>query len=237
MPTSEARIEANRKNSARSTGPKTEAGKERSRQNSLKHGMTGQGIVLPEADAAEVARRAAAFVEEMGVIGDVGQAVARLAALNSVRAERAADQQTAALTQRVRQVEADFVAPEGIDDEESAKLRDEAVRIAMFDPSPEAALARRYQVEAERGFYKAIKMLRQMEKEAEALMKAEDEKRVNAMVASIMAKTRADRQMDEEMDALYAELAEPMPDRPANSAHFAGMADQVDIPMTIGRSR
>ena len=52
MPVSEARIAANRANAARSTGPKTAEGKEKSRANALKHGLTGSGVVLAEADAA-----------------------------------------------------------------------------------------------------------------------------------------------------------------------------------------
>src|SRR5947199_141090 len=60
MPASEARILANQANAKLSTGPRTAEGKERSRANALKHGLTGAGVVLPEADAAEVERRAAA---------------------------------------------------------------------------------------------------------------------------------------------------------------------------------
>jgi hypothetical protein len=56
MPSSEAQIAANQANAQRSTGPKTAAGKERSRANSYKHGLTGEGIVLPAVEAAEVAR-------------------------------------------------------------------------------------------------------------------------------------------------------------------------------------
>ena len=90
--------------------------RKRSRANALKHGLTGAGIVLPEADAAEVERRAAAFAAETNASGEIGQALARLAALNSVRIERGADQQTAALAEHVRRVEAEFVPPEGVDE-------------------------------------------------------------------------------------------------------------------------
>ncbi len=47
MIVSEARIEANRRNAQRSTGPKTVEGKERSRLNSLKHGLCAT-VVVPE---------------------------------------------------------------------------------------------------------------------------------------------------------------------------------------------
>ena len=51
MPCSPEQLAANRRNAARSTGPKTEEGKEISRRNGLKHGLTGEGAVLTEADA------------------------------------------------------------------------------------------------------------------------------------------------------------------------------------------
>jgi hypothetical protein len=48
-----AQILANRTNSERSSGPKTESGRERSSQNSYKHGLTSSKIVLPGEDPAE----------------------------------------------------------------------------------------------------------------------------------------------------------------------------------------
>ncbi|MGB2610780.1 MAG: hypothetical protein WBC80_17530, partial [Isosphaeraceae bacterium] len=45
-----AQIEANRRNAQRSTGPKTDEGKDRVRRNAFKHGMTARTImpVLPQ---------------------------------------------------------------------------------------------------------------------------------------------------------------------------------------------
>jgi hypothetical protein len=50
-------IEANQRNAARSTGPCTPLGKEQSRRNALKHGLSGAGIVLPEDETEAVAER------------------------------------------------------------------------------------------------------------------------------------------------------------------------------------
>src|SRR6185312_10137115 len=47
MIVSQARIEANRRNALRSTGPRTVEGKERSRANALKHGLCSS-VVVPE---------------------------------------------------------------------------------------------------------------------------------------------------------------------------------------------
>ena len=44
--TSFRQIEANRANAFRSTGPKTEAGKRRSRRNAVRHGLTAETVVV-----------------------------------------------------------------------------------------------------------------------------------------------------------------------------------------------
>jgi hypothetical protein len=51
------RAEINRRNAQKSTGPRSAAGKERSRFNALKHGMTARSALLPDEDASELAAR------------------------------------------------------------------------------------------------------------------------------------------------------------------------------------
>jgi hypothetical protein len=102
MNVSEARLAANRLNSQKSTGPKTLEGKAISRQNGLKHGLTGEGIVVPEGDREEIERRIEALQADMRPRSPVGvMMIARMATL-SVRAERAAERETAAIAERVR---------------------------------------------------------------------------------------------------------------------------------------
>jgi hypothetical protein len=43
--TSFRQIEANRRNALRSTGPKTEEGKQQSRRNALRHGLTAETVI------------------------------------------------------------------------------------------------------------------------------------------------------------------------------------------------
>lgn len=54
--TSEAKIAANRRNAWRSTGPKTERGKERARLNALRYGMTAKQLVATNEDFGDFAR-------------------------------------------------------------------------------------------------------------------------------------------------------------------------------------
>ena len=237
MPASEARILANQRNAALSTGPRTEAGKQNSRANALKHGLTGAGVVLPEADVAEVERRSAAFAAETNASGEIGLALARRAALSSVRMERAADQQSAALTDRIRKVEAEFVAPEGVSGEEAARLKAEAARIAMFDPSKEASLARKYEAAAERGFFRALKELRQMERASRAGVAADASLQAQALLGSFLKMEEEGRKIDARLDAMEADLDREPPRRPIKSSYPSPFDTGIDLPFTIGRPR
>ena len=53
MATSKKQINANKKNALKSTGPKTEQGKEISKMNALKHGLSARTMVLPYLEKAE----------------------------------------------------------------------------------------------------------------------------------------------------------------------------------------
>src|SRR5260370_16865199 len=58
------RAAINRANAQKSTGPRTEAGKQRSKLNALRHGLTGHTIVLPTEDQAAYQRHSHAFLDE-----------------------------------------------------------------------------------------------------------------------------------------------------------------------------
>jgi len=108
MPASEARIRANQLNSLKSTGPKTPEGKERSRRNGLKHGLSGSGVVFHEADGDEIERRDDELQSELDQKSSLGMILVRQMATLSVRMERGARQESAALAARVRHAVDDF---------------------------------------------------------------------------------------------------------------------------------
>jgi len=103
-----ARIAANRLNAQKSTGPKTPEGKERSRANAVKHGLTGVGIALPTEDAVQVELRFRAVQEEMAPTTVLGSFLAHQMALMTVRSQRAARQEAAVLSTKIRRAASDF---------------------------------------------------------------------------------------------------------------------------------
>ena len=155
MPATEAQVAANRANSKRSTGP-SEAGQAASRRNALKHGLTGAGEVLTEADAAEVERMNAAMMAELRPASETGRLLVRRAATMAVRMDRCVEQEDAAIAENVRRAVEECEVPEGADDEQAEALRIRAGKRALFDPSRGACLARKYEAAAERAFYKAL---------------------------------------------------------------------------------
>ena len=62
--TSFPQIEANRRNALRSTGPKTEDGKRRSRHNAVRHGLTAETVIVPLEDTQDYQAFEAAIIAD-----------------------------------------------------------------------------------------------------------------------------------------------------------------------------
>ena len=127
MPASPARIAANRRNSSYSCGPKTAEGKMRSRQNSLKHGLTGEGVALPVEDQVEITKRFESLVDEFRPSTESGRILVRRFSFLSVRLERCERHETTVLSKRVRN------AIEEFDDQRLAEVEALASQIGI-DP-------------------------------------------------------------------------------------------------------
>jgi len=75
-----AQINANRENAKSSTGPTSQAGSERSSKNALRHGYTGQTLVLTPAEAEAYAAHVATYMNRhQPVDGHIRQLVQQLA--------------------------------------------------------------------------------------------------------------------------------------------------------------
>ncbi len=229
MPASEAQILANQKNAALSTGPRTPEGKERSRANALKHGLTGAGVVLLDEDAAAVEELARAFQDELDPPGEVGRALARRMAILSVRMDRCVDREFAAVAAGVRKALEDFEAPEGVGPEVAERLRVEAGRLASFDPSDEASLARRYEAAAERGFFRALQELRLLRREPAEAPAARASAGMRASMARLGSFLPTEAPAPRNPSPAPSKVP-PMAWEPPAPSHF-------DVPMAIGRAR
>jgi hypothetical protein len=68
MVVSEAKLEANRHNAKRSCGPRTEAGKLRSKRNAVKHGMRSATLAILDEDAQAPDDRKPAWTARLGSV-------------------------------------------------------------------------------------------------------------------------------------------------------------------------
>ena len=99
---------ASRANGARSRGPITPEGLARTRGNALKHGLSGQGIVLPPGLAAAAEDKFAAYCAALHPEDDLQRDLVRRAALAAVRLAHCARHEDAVLSERVRRAVAEW---------------------------------------------------------------------------------------------------------------------------------
>jgi hypothetical protein len=236
MMTSEARNLANQANAAKSTGPRTVDAKERPHSDSLQPGWTGEGIEVPAEDAEEIEQRFQAFRTELQASGALGLTLVRRAATHAVRMEKCAERDLASISERVIQAVADVEMPEDGDVAEWKRLQIEAGRLASFDTSREACLARRYEAASERGFYRALKEFRLLQKQAKPPQPAPTLEEMRSELASFLEMSKRNA----EFDSLYPEEALPKLNHRFDPAAFGPPTtsnSRVDVPITIGRRR
>ncbi|MFO0954049.1 MAG: hypothetical protein U0835_23420 [Isosphaeraceae bacterium] len=102
--TSQARIDANRRNARKSTGPRTAAGKEAARFNALKHGARAETAVLPHEDAGAYEKRLEAWTRQLAPGDDIGGYLAERAVKLSWQLDRADAHERAVLARRTREI-------------------------------------------------------------------------------------------------------------------------------------
>jgi hypothetical protein len=104
---SQAQIDANRRNSQKSCGPKTEAGKARARLNALKDGSHAKVVsrVLPQEDPVELERRINKWIADLNPRNDVERELVIRAAKLAWTLDRAGRCETARLAHCVRKAQ------------------------------------------------------------------------------------------------------------------------------------
>jgi hypothetical protein len=92
------RTAINRANAQHSTGPKTEAGKQRSSLNALRHGLTGQTVVMPSDDLQAYQHHLKSYIDEYNPQGRTEADLVQALADTSWRLNRVAALETNVLT-------------------------------------------------------------------------------------------------------------------------------------------
>ena len=131
MQVSEARVAANRRNSTLSTGPRTYEGKLKSRMNGVTHALTARVAPATDGDREEIARRAGSLEADLKPTTEAGRILIAQMATLSVRAERAAEHETAAIARDVRHAADDF---------DEARIHEAEGLLEQLDEDPRTTL-------------------------------------------------------------------------------------------------
>jgi hypothetical protein len=151
-------IEANRRNAQKSTGPKTEEGKAKSRFNALKHGMTAEVAVLPHEDKLSYEELRRTTIESYQPENGAELMLVDLIAINYWRLLRARRVETATMDLHIRAYKGRHgVSPlPSMDD-------DAGIATAFADPNNGLESILRYQTTVERAYFRAVEALRKMQ--------------------------------------------------------------------------
>ena len=154
---SPAQILANRENAQRSTGPKTQEGKQAASRNATRHGLTGTQIVMPGEDAAAYEDLRQGLHESHRPANEAERILVDQIAANAWRLLRAQRVETAFLAKLT----------------EGAKDPDAALAEAFLEKPKELARMHRYVAAAQNAYYKAITQLSKLQKERAAFEEEE----------------------------------------------------------------
>jgi hypothetical protein len=111
------RIQINRANAQHSTGPKTPEGKKQSSLNALRHGLTGQIVVMPTEDLAAYQSHLKSFTDEYHPKGATESHLVQALADTSWRLNRVAALETNLLTMGIANAQSPITdAPQKVQD-------------------------------------------------------------------------------------------------------------------------
>jgi hypothetical protein len=147
--TEAARAVINRQNAARSTGPVTKEGKARAALNAIRHGLTGQTVVLPEDDLAAYRASCAQFFDELKPEGLLESRAVQTIADTHWRLDRIRAMENNLFSLGFQEHSRDFASDPAIDcalaQAKSLDSRaDLLVRISLYEQRLNRTLARAY---------------------------------------------------------------------------------------------
>ena len=95
MVVSAAKLEANRRNALKSTGPRTQEGKDRSKMNAVTHGCRAETLVMRDEDSQEFEARREAWMADLQPRGEAERRAVNDAVISSWRQDRASGAEVA----------------------------------------------------------------------------------------------------------------------------------------------
>jgi hypothetical protein len=146
---SQAQIQANRRNSLRSTGPRTPEGKARSARNSYKHGLTAQHLILSIEDRGEFEEFRARLFREHQPVGTLETLLVSQIAAGFYRMQEAASMTMATYENELTHTEGATV---------------NQTKVEILDrQAPRFALLRRYDAAATSLYFRSIAQLTKLQ--------------------------------------------------------------------------
>jgi hypothetical protein len=157
---SEKQIAANRRNASLPRGPMTEAARENTRENSIKHGLTARHIVLKHEDQTEYANLLQSITEEYQPHTPQEHRLADQIAQNYWRLLRCRRVETGTFDNRLDTLKRTLRI-----DPKAAIDNDQGLGICMSNHAHDFDTLRRYETSIERAWYRAIRELKACQKE------------------------------------------------------------------------
>ncbi len=152
-----AKIESNRRNAKRSTGPRTTEGKTRSSMNAVRHGLLSRQITLPDEDPDAFAEFLESMTGKLAPAGPLEEVLVERIAVIAWRLRRAVRLESGVIAHRTREVQ-----------DEQAGSRPSADLLAaglIRDAAGADALSKlgRYERSLDRGLYRALEELQRLQ--------------------------------------------------------------------------
>ncbi|HUT58227.1 MAG TPA: hypothetical protein VNA25_10305 [Phycisphaerae bacterium] len=163
--TTEAQVEANRRNARKSTGPRTRAGKRRSRTNATKHGILWRQVLLTDDVAEDLLEYRWAMMKRLKPTGQLENLLAEMIVTHSWRLRRALWMERGMLELDIGKVHylQDKHSPGGDDGHLHPMVVGDVVRQSLTGVGNAFETLRRYETSIQRAMFRAIAELERLQ--------------------------------------------------------------------------